>query len=131
MGLSMNLESVRNYCLRTFPHATEGMQWECLLLRVGGKMFALVPFEPDKGVISFKADPERFAELIEIPGVFPAPYLARAKWVALESWDALRDSELKELLTDSYRLVYEKLPKKTRDALEKPGKAKKAKTIAD
>ena len=45
------------------------------------------------------------------------PYAARAKWVALESQDALPAAEIKKLLRKSYELVLAKLPKKTQAAL--------------
>jgi len=35
--------------------------------------------------LSFKASPETFADLTERPNIIPAPYLARAQWVALET----------------------------------------------
>ena len=38
--------------------------------------------QPPKVAMSFKCDDETFAELVEQDGVIPAPYLARAKWVA-------------------------------------------------
>ena len=55
--------------------------------------------------------------LAERPGIIPAPYLARAHWVALEIEDALGAKELKQRLRDSYDLVFAKLPKKTREGL--------------
>jgi predicted DNA-binding protein (MmcQ/YjbR family) len=61
--------------------------------------------------------PEDFAELTERPGIIPAPYLARAKWIALESRDALSPAELAPLLRSSYDLVVAKLPRKTRESL--------------
>jgi len=53
-------------------------------------------------------------ELTERANIIPAPYLARAKWVALETSDALPRGELAELLRASYNLVVAKLPKKDR-----------------
>ncbi len=47
----------------------------------------------------------------------PAPYLARAQWVALETEDALSVAELKQRLRNSYDLVFARLPRKTREAL--------------
>jgi hypothetical protein len=38
--------------------------------------------------------------------------VARAHWIALESENALPRSELQQLLTHSYGLVFTKLPKK-------------------
>ena len=74
-------------------------------------MFAVTPLEPARVWLSLKADPEVFAELTEQPGVIPAPYLARAKWIAIESAQALPQSELAALLRKSYDLVAAKLPR--------------------
>jgi predicted DNA-binding protein (MmcQ/YjbR family) len=84
---------------------------------VGGKMFAVTPLEPAPVCLSFKSSPENFAELTERPNIIPAPYLARAQWVALETRDALPAEELARLLRDSYEMVFAKLPRKTREGL--------------
>ena len=113
----MNIDQLRKLCL-SFPGATEQIQWgDDLLFKVGGKMFAVTPLEPAKLWISLKANPENFAELTERPGVLPAPYLARAKWIALESPDALPTGEVAGLLRESYELVLAKLPRKTRETI--------------
>jgi predicted DNA-binding protein (MmcQ/YjbR family) len=80
-------------------------------------------------VLSFAAGPERFPELVEIEGVFPAPYLARAHWVAVERWNTLPVSELKELLRGAREMIYAKLPARTKAVLAMPA-AEKKKTIA-
>jgi predicted DNA-binding protein (MmcQ/YjbR family) len=116
----MNVDRLRELCL-SFPGATEQIQWgNDLLFKVGGKMFAVTPLEPAPVCLSFKASPENFAELTERPNIIPAPYLARAQWVALETRDALPHSELARLLHDSYDLVAAKLPKKVRASLANP-----------
>jgi predicted DNA-binding protein (MmcQ/YjbR family) len=113
----MNVDWLRELCL-SFPGATEQIQWGYdLLFKVGGKMFAVTPLEPAPVCLSFKASPESFAELTERPNIIPAPYLARAQWVALQTRDALPPEELARLLRDSYDMVFAKLPKKTRDAV--------------
>jgi predicted DNA-binding protein (MmcQ/YjbR family) len=113
----MNIDWVRSYCM-SLPHATESVQWgNDLVFKISGKMFAVVVLEPAKVWLSFKCPPEEFAELIERPGIIPAPYSARYHWVALETEDALTASELKTRLRRSYDLVVEKLPKKARAAL--------------
>ncbi len=113
----MNVDWLRELCL-SFPGATEQIQWGSdLLFKVGGKMFVATPLEPAPVCLSFKASPEHFAELTERPSVIPAPYLARAQWVALQAWDALPDDELARLLRDSYDMVFARLPKKTRKAV--------------
>jgi len=115
----MDIESVRSFCL-SLPNTDEKVQWgNDLLFRIGEKMFAVAALEPSHGVaLSFKCTPETFAELTERDGIIPAPYMARHHWVGLERFDALPDRELKPLLTNSYRLVMEKLPKKLRAELE-------------
>lgn len=109
---------VRTHCL-SFPHVAENVQWGSdLLFKIGGKMFAVMPLEPAALFLSFKCTPEKFAELIERPGLAPAPYLARAHWVAMESESALPRGELKELLREAYNQVLAKLPKKAQAALQ-------------
>jgi predicted DNA-binding protein (MmcQ/YjbR family) len=116
----MDVEWLRQLCL-SFPGTTEQIQWGYdLLFKVAGKMFALTPLEPAPVWLSFKASPENFTELTERPNIIPAPYLARAQWVALENKDALPPEELARLLRDSYDMVCAKLPRKTRDSLSGP-----------
>jgi len=54
---------------------------------------------------------------VERPGIVPAPYLARAKWISIESEESLTRAELKDMIRESYDLVWAKLPKKARTAL--------------
>jgi predicted DNA-binding protein (MmcQ/YjbR family) len=113
------LDWVRAFCL-SLPHATEDVQWEHdLLFRIAGKMFCVANMEPQlvPTKIAFKCTPEKFAELVEIEGIIPAPYMARNHWVAIIEMDAMRQPEFKELIRESYQLVLEKLPKKTQAAL--------------
>jgi len=114
----MDIEQVRAYCL-SFPHVTEDVQWENdLLFRIGNKMFAVAGLDASSDhVLSFKCTPEKFAELVERDGIVPAPYVARYHWVALETFDALKQAELKALLRNSYEMVLAKLPKKLRAQL--------------
>jgi len=117
----VNIDQLRKLCL-SFPAVTEQIQWvDALLFKVAGKMFAVASLEPDRVWLSLKVTPENFAELTERPGIIPAPYLARAKWIGLESHDALPSAELALLLRSSYDLVVAKLPRKTRESLLQRG----------
>jgi predicted DNA-binding protein (MmcQ/YjbR family) len=110
--MGMDIEWVRQHCL-SLPYTTEQIQWgNDLLFKVGGKMFAGMPLEPARVWLSLKADPEEFAELIENPGVIPAPYMARAKWIAMENERALPRNEVLRLVSKSYEMVFAKLTKK-------------------
>jgi predicted DNA-binding protein (MmcQ/YjbR family) len=126
----MDIEWIRDLCL-SFPHTTEQIQWgDDLVFKVAGKIHAVTVLHPAKIWLCFKVSHEKFAELTERPGIIPAPYLARAKWVALETKDALPSDELTQLLRESYDMVVAKLPKKTREALARgkpPGRRKPAK----
>jgi predicted DNA-binding protein (MmcQ/YjbR family) len=105
------------------PHTTESVQWGYdLVFKIHGKMYAVTPLEPAPVYLSFKCSPEDFAELTEREGIIPAPYMARAQWVALQHEGALSRAETKQFLRKSYELVIAKLPKKTQAALA--GKAK-------
>ena len=105
----MNIEQLRKYCL-TFPGATEDVKWgHDLCFCVGGKMFCVTGLD-GSGHTSYKTTPENFAELTERDGIIPAPYVARYHWVAVERHDAIAKDELKELIADSYRMVFHKLP---------------------
>jgi predicted DNA-binding protein (MmcQ/YjbR family) len=121
----MDADLLRTWLL-TLPHVEETMQWgESLVFWVGnkhlgGKMFAVANLSATSRVLSFAATPDRFAELLETEGVIPAPYLARAHWVAIETWDTLPTPQLKSLLHDARTLVESKLTKRTREALTLP-----------
>ncbi len=113
----MSLHWVRSFCL-AMPSATEDVKWEKdLVFSVGAKMFAVTCLEPAAVALSFKCSPDVFAELVERPGIIPAPYLARAHWVALEDEDALTRRELEPLLRAAYEQVLAKLPKRLRAEL--------------
>jgi predicted DNA-binding protein (MmcQ/YjbR family) len=117
----MDASWIRDLCL-SFPSVTEHMIWGSdLTFKVAGKMFAHTVLEPAPVWLSFKASPDNFYELTERPSIIPAPYLARAQWVALQTKDALSSTELSALVRDSYDLIVAKLPKKTRDSLLTPG----------
>src|ERR1700743_2132357 len=120
----MHAEELRKHCL-SFPGATEHEIWgNDLTFKVGNKMFAHTVLEVAHVWLSFKASDEKFAELVERQDVIPAPYLARAKWVALESREAIPAGELRELLREAYDLVVAKLPKKIQAGLAKKSKTK-------
>ena len=108
----MNFEKAKALCL-TFPGCTESIKWENnLVYSVGEKMFAITDDAIASKGICFKVDDDRFLELTDRPGIIPAPYLARAKWVYIENAKALSDKEAGELLRRSYDLIFAKLTKK-------------------
>ena len=119
----MDIDALRRLCL-SFPGSTEQIQWgNDLLFKVHGKMFAVTPLEPAPVWLSLKVTPENFVELTERSGIIPAPYLARASWIALESPTILPTEEVASLLRGSYDLIVAKLPSKLRDSLSEHQRA--------
>ncbi|MBA3975441.1 MAG: hypothetical protein C0504_14645 [Candidatus Solibacter sp.] len=116
----VSAEWVRTVCM-ALPHTTETVQWgDDLVFKIGGKMYAAVPLEPAanaKALLSFKCTEEGFDELIERPGIIPAPYLARAHWVSLEDPAAMTKTEIRKRLAEAYAIVLSTLPKKVRTTL--------------
>jgi len=84
---------------------------------VDNKLFVVAAIEMVPQRLSFKCTPENFAELCERADIIPAPYMARAHWVSLLGLKALPDDELRQLIAEAYRLVWERLPKKRRGEL--------------
>jgi predicted DNA-binding protein (MmcQ/YjbR family) len=115
----MNLERLRALCL-SLPDATEDIKWgQDLVFSVGTKMFCAVNTEAPHQ-FSFKTTPGDFADLVERPGMKPAPYLARAMWVQEERLgETLEHREAERLIRQAYELVKAKLPKRTRAARPK------------
>lgn len=114
----MNFDQAKTLC-RSFPGVTEDTKWDNdLVFSIGGKMFAVTNLGEATGM-SFKVEDERFLELTDRPGIIPAPYLARAKWVYVEDTSALNDEEAAQLLRRSYELVFAKLTKKQQRELAK------------
>jgi predicted DNA-binding protein (MmcQ/YjbR family) len=128
----MDAEKLRAFAL-TLPHVVETRQWgDNLLLwcgdkAIGGKMFALLNLQGDgRGVISYLAGAERFAELVEIEGILPAPYFARLFWVAVETWGVHRNPVWEDEVRNAHALTYAKLPPKVKAALALPVRERKA-----
>ena len=116
----MTVETIREICA-AFPGVTEDVKWgNDLCFCVAGKMFAAMDLNPPHG-IGFKCTPEDFGDLIERPGVRPAPYLARAMWVQEEALgSALDRRNFERLLKSAYDLVVAKLPKSRRPGAATP-----------
>jgi len=119
----MDADQVRAFLLK-LPHVAETLQWGDNLVfwvgdkTVGGKMFVLVNLDgKGRGLISYAAGLTRYAELVEIDGLFPAPYFARIGWIAAERWDVFRKQEWERELCAAYDLTFAKLPPKTRKFL--------------
>ena len=119
----MDVESARAFLL-ALPHVVETQQWGDNLVfwvgdkAIGGKMFCLLNLGADgKGVIAYSAGPERYAELLEISGLIPAPYMARIFWVSAERWAVWRNADWQRELSAAHEITFNKLPTRVVDIL--------------
>lgn len=107
----MDIDALREYCM-SFPAVTEDVKWgNDLCFSVANKMFCVAGLEGPMH-ISFKVKDDEFYEMSSSPGIRPAPYVARYKWVLVEKSAALSRKEWHHYIKQSYDLVRAKLPKK-------------------
>jgi predicted DNA-binding protein (MmcQ/YjbR family) len=132
----MDNERIRAICM-SLPHVAETVNWGHHLVYwvgdrdIGGKMFSMTDLDGTGfGVLWFHAGAERFHELAEREGISASPYLAKAHWVTVERWDALRPREIEDELRRAHALIWERLPKRTRTVLAMPEK-ERAKVIRE
>jgi predicted DNA-binding protein (MmcQ/YjbR family) len=103
----------RRGAVETYPFGPD-----TAVYKVGGKMFALVPWSADPPTVSLKCDPE-WAELLRkaYDAVRPGYHLNKKHWNTLVLDGSIPDDELDELIEHSYHLVLESLPQRIRSAL--------------
>jgi predicted DNA-binding protein (MmcQ/YjbR family) len=112
----MDSEAIRAFCL-SLPATTEEIKWDNdLCFSVGGKMYVVMSTDmPMK--CAFKVQDEEFEALSQSPGIIPAPYMARIKWVQVQEARRLDHAAWAHYLRQSYDLVKAKLTKKLRQEL--------------
>jgi len=117
----MNIEALRRFCLN-LPAVTEDIKWgNDLCFLIGEKMFCITGLEgPFK--FSMKVREDEYDELIARPGIVPAPYLARYKWVLVEHSNSLSQEQTECYITQSYELVKAKLPRSMLKKMRGSGK---------
>lgn len=112
----MTPQQIARFCLQ-LPGAREDIKWGSnrVFSVAGNKMFAILDFlDPDGGGLAFKVDDELFLGYVDRPGIRPAPYLARARWIAMSRPYPMDDTELRAALTRSHQLVVRRLPRRLR-----------------
>ncbi len=98
------------------PKVTLVHQWrDDSVAKIGGKVFAL--FDRDGGEIWFKASDMAFRMLPELPHVRPAPYFARAGWVAVGPQAPISGDEVEAYLREAHALVAARLTRRVQAEL--------------
>jgi predicted DNA-binding protein (MmcQ/YjbR family) len=115
----MNIEEFREYCLSK-KGVTEGFPFDdvTLVLKVGGKMFALVSLD-GLPTANLKCDPVRAIELREIfSSIIQGYHMSKKHWNTLQLDGALTDTLVCELIDHSYDLVYNSLTVRMKNEIE-------------
>ncbi len=107
------------------------MEWGWHRYIVGGKMFAAIlhpsekydPAYAEKDFINLKCNP-LLVELLrgEHPEVMPGFYSDQRTWNSVDLGGDLPEEQLKFMIDDSYRLVFEKLAKRMHKEIMDGGK---------
>lgn len=116
----MNRQQLQTYCrrLRSSEERLLGEPSNILVYSVGGRNFAwFKTSEPERWRFSFRVTPERFVELTDMPGVKPARYMARFRWVTIVKVEEFPPDYLRELVGWSYRHAAQSLSRRRRLAL--------------
>lgn len=89
---------------------------DTLVFKVGGKMFALSSlseWESGSPSINLKCDPEKALELrAEYDGINPGYHMSKVHWNTVDVKSDVPAKLLRELISNSYHLVFGSLTKK-------------------
>jgi predicted DNA-binding protein (MmcQ/YjbR family) len=88
------------------------------VLKVGGKIFAILSPESSPESISLKCDPELAIDLrLRYAAVIPGYHLNKRLWNTVHLDGTIPDDEVFDMVTHSYELVVRGLPKAVRQGL--------------
>ena len=116
----MSLEELRAYCLQKkgasidFPFDDVTM-----VIKVGGKMFILIAIDNDPLRINLKCDPYIAEGLRErYNAVIPGYHMNKIHWNTVIIDNTISDKIIKDMIDDSYELVFSKLSKKNKELIK-------------
>ncbi len=113
----MNIEQLYEFCLSK-KGVTEHFPFDedTLVFKVGGKMFALSSlstWEKGNPKINLKCNPEKGEELrANYEAINPGFHMSKVHWNTVNFNEDASDKMIRELISDSYNLVFKSLTKK-------------------
>ncbi len=116
----LTLQDIRSHCAAK-KGSTEDFpfDFQTLVFKVGGKMYALTDIDAEELSINVKCDPHLSLELrSRYPQVSPGYHMNKKHWNTVFVDGAVPDGEILEMIDHSYNLVLRGLPKKIREAIE-------------
>jgi predicted DNA-binding protein (MmcQ/YjbR family) len=113
----MDIEAIREFLL-SFEFVTEETPFgpDTLVYKVAGKIFAIMPLNEEKLRMSLKNTPEKNLELrAEYDGIQGAFHMNKVHWNMLLFEFGLKISLVKQLISESYHIVYDSHTKKIKE----------------
>lgn len=112
----MNFNTLRSYLMEK-SGAVEDFPFDTvtLVIKVSGKMFALIGINDDPLRLNLKCDPAKAEFLREhYPAILPGYHMNKRHWNTVILNGSIPDAEILSLIDDSYALVVQGLPKSRR-----------------
>ncbi len=112
----MEFSTLRTYLLEK-AGAVEDFPFdsETLVLKVSGKMFALVGINNEPLRLNLKCEPAKAEILREIhPAILPGYHMNKQHWNTVVCDGSLSEADIFSMIDDSYNLVVQGLPKAKR-----------------
>jgi len=118
----LDIDFLRNYCLLK-KGVTEDLPFDESLLafRVGNKIFALTNLNAEEFSVNLKGMPiENILHREQYPeAVFPGYHMNKMHWNAVFPNNNLPSELFLQMVDQSFNLVFQSLPKKVRESLQK------------
>ncbi len=109
----MHIEQARELCL-SLPQVEECFPFDdvTLVMKVGGKMFALIPLDSEEKTIALKCDPDKSDYLrMHYKGITGAFHMNKLHWNSISLESDVPVELIARLIRHSYYLIVSKLPK--------------------
>ena len=91
---------------------------DTLVVKVGGKMFALISLDEDPLRINLKCDPDDAQILRSLfPAIIPGYHMNKEHWNTLILDGSIPNTEIERLIDHSYDLVFRSLSKKMKNSV--------------
>jgi predicted DNA-binding protein (MmcQ/YjbR family) len=101
----MDVNAVKEFCNHLAGSSSKLYESpsNVLVYYVAGKKFAYFKTsEPEQWRFSLCSSPDRFLELTDMPGIKPARYMARFRWITIVDVNSMPADYLQELIMWSY-----------------------------
>jgi len=116
----MNVAELQSYCLQKKSAIMEfPFDDVTMVIKVGNKMFILISTDKDPITINLKCDPFLADSLrASYQAITPGYHMNKRHWNTVLMDKSIPDKMIKEMIDDSYDLVYAKLSMKEKENIQ-------------